>query len=203
MGSFSPIPAQILPYDGEAHYYGAILSSDEADLVFEQLLEETPWKRDEVVIFGKKLVTQRCVAWYGDRAFHYQYAGVTKEAQSWTPGLLALKTKVEEHAQVSYNSCLLNLYHSGQEGMSWHRDNEAELLRRGAIASLSLGAERKFSFKHRRSKERIDQFLEKGSLLVMRGETQEHWLHSMPKTKKVDSARINLTFRTICCDPSS
>lgn len=115
----------------------------------------------------------------------------------WTRELLELKKLCEQESGETYNSCLLNLYHSGDEGMAWHSDGEKDLKRHGAIASLSLGAERRFAFKHKSTKQKVDVFLEKGSLLVMKGRTQEHWLHRLPPTKKVSSPRINLTFRTI------
>ena len=91
----------------------------------------------------------------------------------------------------------MNLYHDGSEGMAWHSDGEKDLKKNGAIASLSLGAERKFSFKHKKSKENISLFLPNGSLLIMKGSTQTYWLHRLPPTKKIHSPRINLTFRTI------
>lgn len=115
----------------------------------------------------------------------------------WTPELLALKKIVEKESNETYNSCLLNLYHSGEEGMAYHSDDEKMLTKNGAIASLSLGAERKFSFKHKENKQRIDIILERGSLLVMKEATQTNWMHRLPLTKKVNSPRINLTFRTI------
>ena len=122
---------------------------------------------------------------------------MTKQAHLWTPELLKLKLKVEELSSTTYNSCLLNLYHNGDEGMGWHSDAEKTLLDNGTIASITLGAERKFSFKHKETKQRIDILLENGSLLLMKGTTQKNWLHRLPPTKKVFSPRINLTFRTI------
>jgi len=114
-----------------------------------------------------------------------------------TKELLALKELVETKSGETYNSCLLNLYHSGDEGMSWHSDGEKDLKKHGAIASMSFGADRKFAFKHKETKETVSQVLEKGSLLIMKGTTQENWLHRLPPTKKVKSPRINLTFRSI------
>ena len=131
------------------------------------------------------------------KEYNYKYSGITKQAHIWTPELLSLKKIVEEKSKTTYNSCLLNLYHDGAEGMAWHSDGEKSLKNNGTIASLTLGAERKFSFKHKESKQRIDVILEKGSLLLMKGTTQKNWLHRLPPTKKVNSPRINLTFRTI------
>lgn len=187
----------ILPYDGVTHYYGAVLDAAQSDFYYQQLLDHINWKNDEAIIFGKKIITKRKVAWYGDSEYSYTYSKVTKTANIWTKELLELKAVVEKESGETYNSCLLNLYHSGDEGMGYHSDGEKMLKKNGAIASLSLGAERKFSFKHRESKQRIDVLLERGSLLVMKAATQKHWLHRLPPTKKVNTPRINLTFRTI------
>jgi len=187
----------ILPYDGVTHYYGAVLDAAQSDFYYQQLLENINWKHDEAIIFGKKIITKRKVAWYGDSEYSYTYSKVTKTANIWIKELLELKAIVEKESGETYNSCLLNLYHSGDEGMGYHSDGEKMLKKNGAIASLSLGAERKFSFKHRESKQRIDVLLERGSLLVMKTTTQTHWLHRLPPTKKVNAPRINLTFRTI------
>ncbi len=186
-----------LPYDGEVRYYGKILSSAEADGYLHKMLEKIEWQNDEAIIFGRRIVTKRMVAWYGERPFSYTYSKVTKSALPWTQELLELKARVEGATGETFNSCLLNLYHSGEEGMAWHSDGEADLKKDGAIGSLSLGAERKFSFKHKKNKERVDILLEHGSLLVMAGTTQTYWWHRLPPTKKVLDARINLTFRTI------
>lgn len=186
-----------LPKDGTVHFYGYVLNREKATYYYEELLQNIEWKNDEAIIFGKRITTQRKVAWYGDKAFEYRYSNTTKIGLPWTPALLALKELVEETTGESYNSCLLNLYHNGSEGMAWHSDGEKDLKKNGAIASLSLGAERKFSFKHKETKEKIDFFLTHGSLLVMKDETQSHWLHRLPPTKKVMTPRINLTFRTI------
>ncbi len=187
----------ILPYDGETIYHGLVLSKDQCNYYYENLLSEIPWENDQAVIFGKHYITKRKVAWFGDREFSYTYSGVTKNAHIWAPELLKLKKIVEEISNETYNSCLLNLYHNGSEGMAWHSDGEKTLKENGAIASVTLGAVRKFSFKHKESKQRIDINLENGSLLVMKGSTQKHWLHRLPLTKKVHTPRINLTFRTI------
>ncbi len=187
----------LLPQDGVVNYFGKVFSEAEADRYFEILMNTIQWKNDEAVIFGKKIITKRKVAWYGDREFEYTYSKITKKAHLWTTELLYLKQQVEATSGETYNSCLLNLYHSGDEGMGWHSDAEKDLKKNGAIASVSFGAERKFAFKHKQTKETISLNLENGSLLIMKDSTQTHWLHRLPPTKKVDSARINLTFRTI------
>ena len=187
----------ILPYDGEVYYFGSVLKYQQAEAYLGSLLNTIAWKNDEVIIYGKHIVTARKAAWYGDKSYSYTYSNTTKQALSWTPELLELKELVENHTHNSFNSCLLNLYHSGAEGMAWHSDDESALGRKPVIASLSLGAERKFSFKHKSSKQNVSLVLDHGSLLLMKGATQSHWLHSLPKTVKVSEPRINLTFRTI------
>ncbi|MGB7785549.1 MAG: alpha-ketoglutarate-dependent dioxygenase AlkB [Salinimicrobium sp.] len=187
----------LLPREGEVLYFGKIMSAAEADHHFQQLLETSEWQQDEVIIFGKRIVTKRETAWYGEEEFEYTYSKITRKAKLWTPQLLELKQLVERETGLEFNSCLLNLYHSGEEGMSWHADAEAELGKQPAIASVSLGAERKFMLKHKASGEKVSLQLENGSLLLMQGETQRYWLHSLPKTKKVQAPRINLTFRNI------
>ncbi|WP_173912392.1 alpha-ketoglutarate-dependent dioxygenase AlkB [Acinetobacter sp. Marseille-Q1618] len=187
----------LLPYQGSVHYYGKILTEAEANSYFENLLTNIAWQHDQAIIFGKTITTKRKVAWYGDHAFEYTYSNIKKYALPWTPALLALKKLVEAKTGETFNSCLLNLYHSGDEGMAWHSDGETDLKKDGAIASVSFGAERKFAFKHKQSKEKVELFLEHGSLLVMKDTTQSYWLHRLPPTKKVHTARINLTFRTI------
>ena len=187
----------ILPFDGEVNYYGSVMSIDKAQNYFNHLLENIQWENDKAIIFGKHIITKRKVAWYGDKPFAYTYSKVTKSALPWTKALLELKEIIEARAEEKFNSCLLNLYHSGEEGMSWHSDDEKALKRNGAIGSVSFGAERKFSFKHKKTKQTVSVFLEKGSLLVMKGTTQANWVHRLPPTKKVKKPRINLTFRTI------
>lgn len=187
----------LLPFDGTLNYYGQVLNKKESDHYFELLMNQIPWKNDELVIFGKKLITSRKVAWYGDSEFEYTYSNITKRAMLWYDTLLELKALVEELSNEKYNSCLLNLYHNGNEGMAWHSDDEKELKPNAAIASLSFGAERKFLFKHKSHKQKIDLILEHGSLLLMKDEIQTYWLHRLPPTTKIQKPRINLTFRTI------
>ncbi len=187
----------LLPKDGTVNYYGKIMAQTEANNYYECLLQTIEWKNDQALIYGKLLTTKRKVAWYGDTDFEYTYSNMVKRALPWTPELLALKSLVEEKSGEQFNACLMNLYHTGDEGMAWHSDGEKELKKNGAIASLSLGAERMFAFKHKSTKETVSVLLEHGSLLVMKDATQTHWLHRLPPTKKVTRPRINLTFRTM------
>ena len=192
-----PEPTNLLPCDGEVIYLGAVLSPHECSYYFEQMMTGIEWKNDEAVLFGKKIITKRKAAWYGDKEYAYTYSNSTKYALPWTTDLLKLKTMVEKNSSVTYNSVLLNLYHNGEEGMAWHSDDENTLQPNGIIASLTLGAERKFSFKHKKTGESISIVLENGSLLVMKGATQKNWLHRLPPAKKIHQPRVNLTFRTI------
>ena len=185
----------LLPTDGIVNYYGTIFTVDESVEIFYTLISTIQWKHDEAIIFGRHIITKRKVAWYADASMDYKYSNTTRKAIRWTDFLFKLKTKIEKLTKETYNSCLLNLYHDGNEGMAWHSDDEKELKKEGCIASLSFGAERRFLLKHRNTKEKIVVFLENGSLLVMKGSTQSHWPHSIPKSKKIQHGRINLTFR--------
>ena len=185
----------LLPKNGEVIYYGKIMNQQEADFCFSRLMRDIEWKNDEVKIFGKQIITKRKVAWYADGGVSYTYSNSTKTGLNWTKELLKLKTIIEKITKETYNSCLLNLYHDGDEGMGWHSDNENSIVKHSAIASVSFGAERKFVLKHKVTAETFSQYLADGSLLLMKGETQSYWLHALTKTKKVKSPRINLTFR--------
>lgn len=187
----------LLPYDGVADYYGKVMKQSEALHYYDRLMNTIEWRNDEAVIFGRHIITKRKVAWYGDGNFSYTYSKITRHALAWTKELLELKQIAENLTGASFNSCLLNLYHNGDEGVAWHSDDEKTLAPNGAIASLTFGAERKFSFRHKKTKETTSVLLESGSLLVMKDETQTAWLHSLPKSKKVTTPRINLTFRTM------
>ncbi|PKV50385.1 alkylated DNA repair dioxygenase AlkB [Aquimarina sp. MAR_2010_214] len=187
----------ILPHDGIVNYYGKLMSSQQANHYFNRLLENIEWKNDEAIIFGKRIVTKRKVAWYAEKSFEYTYSNTTKLALPWISELLELKELIEQKTGETFNSCLLNLYHDGNEGIAWHSDAEKDLKKNGAIASLSFGAERKFAFKHKITKDKRALILENGSLLIMKDTTQTNWLHRLPPTKMINTPRINLTFRTI------
>lgn len=187
----------LLPFDGVVNYYGKVFNIVASQYYFDKLLSSIEWKNDEVIIFGKHIVTKRKAAWYADSDYVYAYSGITKKASAWTKELLELKEIAEKITGAGFNSCLLNLYHSGDEGMGWHSDDEKSLVANSAIASFSFGAERKFSLKHKKIKQQVSLFLENGSLLVMKDTTQTHWLHCLPKSKNVSKPRINLTFRTM------
>lgn len=189
--------SNLLPHDGTVIYYGKVINQSAALTYFDDLFNKIEWKNDEALIFGKHMITKRKVAWYGDKNYAYTYSNITKKALPWTTALLELKQLAEKITETTYNSCLLNLYHDGDESMAWHSDDEKTLARHQSITSFSFGAERKFSFKHKTTQQKVSLILENGSLLEMKDETQENWWHRLPKTKLVKTPRINLTFRTI------
>ena len=187
----------LLPFDGEVTYASSFLGTEKAVELFTHLLDEIEWQPDEVRMFGKTIITKRKVAWYGDKQYEYIYSNTRKVALAWTAHLLEIKQAVEAETGILFNSCLLNLYHDGTEGMGWHSDDEKPLGTHPVIASVSLGATRKFAFKHKLTKQSVSLILENGSLLLMQGKTQEAWLHALPKMARVKGMRINLTFRKI------
>ncbi len=185
----------ILPHDGIALYYDKIIADDQVKQLYDALLNNILWENERVIMFGKEIITKRKVAFFSDPSISYRYASKTKIGLPWTSTLLIIKNIVESITKESYNACLLNLYHNGEESMGWHSDNEKEIIANSSIASLSLGASRKFSFKHKLSKETVSIELEDGSLLEMKGSVQAQWWHALVKSKKVTDGRINLTFR--------
>ncbi|XDD42529.1 alpha-ketoglutarate-dependent dioxygenase AlkB [Leptospira sp. WS60.C2] len=187
--------SNLLPFDGTLIYIPNFLDSHESQRYFNIFQDKIEWKQDEAILYGKHIITKRCVAWYAETGFSYRYSGTIKTALPWSEELLQLKREVENEAEESFNSCLLNLYHDGSEGMAWHSDDETSLKPYSTIASVSLGAERIFRFKHKKKNSMVELYLEAGSLLLMKGEIQTHWLHSLPKALKVKHPRINLTFR--------
>jgi alkylated DNA repair dioxygenase AlkB len=186
-----------IPGEGTVNYYGRVFNPRIADSYLDKLLTTIQWRHDEAVIFGRTITTKLQVAWYGEKPFSYTYSGTTKYALPWTLELLGIKSEVERLSRETFNSCLINLYHDGTEGMAWHSDGEKDLKKNGAIASVSFGAERKFAFRHKTTGEKVELWLEHGSLLVMKDTTQTHWLHRLPPAARVRTPRISLTFRTI------
>jgi hypothetical protein len=191
----SHIIPNIINQDGTAIYYGSIFSDEQIDHFFQEILDNIDWENERVIMFGKEIITKRKVGFYSDANISYTYSSKTKKGLLWTPPLLELKTIIETITKSTYNACLLNLYHNGSESMGWHSDDEKEIVANSSIASLSLGAERKFSFKHKHTKETVSLLLENGSLLEMKGSIQKNWWHTLPKATKIQSPRINLTFR--------
>lgn len=196
----SPPPQAVLTRDGHVEYHPELLTPAACTPLFDTLLGTLDWQPDQIVMYGKHITTSRKVSWVGDPGCAYTYSGVKKQPSPWTPELLFLKQQAETLARCTFNSCLLNLYHNGNEAMGWHSDNEKALERGAPIVSLSLGGVRKFAFKHKHDQTRIALFLENGSALLMHAPTQDFWHHSLLKTKLPVGARINLTFRSIEID---
>ena len=203
---FAPTPTDnLLPYDGQVNDLGIVIL--EANALYENLLNELPWQSDIVTLFGKTHVTTRQIVWMGDHDVSYYYSGQTRRAIPWTKQMLHVKRHIEQQLSssginVDFNSCLLNYYPSGEDGMGYHADDEKELGAQPIIASLSLGARRKFVFKHKTIRQKnkpvkVELYLESGQLIVMHGDTQDFWKHTITKTKTVTSGRISLTFRKV------
>ncbi len=185
--------------DGECYLVERFLDNAQADRFFHLIGQGARWRQPRLKLFGKSVRSPRLAAWYGDPQAIYAYSGVVNEPLPWFDALAQLRRRVEAHTGSRFNSVLLNLYRNGDDAMGWHSDDEAELDRTAVIASLSLGATRRFVMRHKRRKD-LDSVqipLRHGSLLVMAGETQRHWRHAVPRTKRPVGARINLTFRRV------
>ena len=188
----------ILPQDGEAFYFRNFFKEVESNLLYDKLLRTIQWEQKQVMMYGKPIKIPRLTAWYGEEGREYTYTGLKNKPFLWTPELLEIKQRIELQAKVKFNSVLLNLYRNGNDSVDWHKDFEKELGVNPVIGSVSFGAIRKFRFKHEcynTMKKEIE--LTNGSFLLMKGATQHHWYHSIPKTAKTVLPRINLTFRVI------
>jgi alkylated DNA repair dioxygenase AlkB len=184
--------------DAEVWYYPNFFSKKESETYFNQLLKTISWQQDDIIVFGKIYKQPRLTALYANNKISYSYSNITMSPHLFTDELLDIKNKIESVINQNFTTCLLNLYRNGQDSNGWHADNEKELGHNPIIASVSFGAKRMFHLKHRYDKNlkyKLD--LESGSLLVMKGTTQQFWLHQIPKTKKKVEARINLTYRII------
>lgn len=193
--SLLPLP------DAEVFYDPHFLEPGAAAHLLAELTATIPWKHELIRLFGKEVLQPRLTAWHGDPTAQYKYSGLTLVPQPWTPALLQLRQLVENASGTGFNSVLLNLYRSGQDSMGWHADNEPELGPNPVIASVSLGATRRFRLRPRDPQHTphapVALELATGSLLVMRGPTQQHWLHAVPKTARPTRPRLNLTFRYV------
>jgi alkylated DNA repair dioxygenase AlkB len=185
--------AGLLPCDGEVFLFEDAIGRADADRLYDALLGQVAWRQEEATIMGRRVAIPRLTAWHGEAG--YVYSGIRMAPAPWSPALLELRRRAVDLAGQPFNSVLLNLYRDGRDSVSWHADNEPGLGRNPVIASLSLGATRRFQLKHRRCDERVAIDLSHGSCLVMAGATQHHWLHQLPKTARPVGPRINLTFR--------
>lgn len=185
--------------DGEVWYMPNFMSSEKAGFYYNTLLNTINWKQEEIKMYGKVFPVPRKTAWYGYEGFNYKYSGILCNPEPWTKELLDIKKVIEFFIKEErFNSVLLNLYRDGNDKVSWHADDEKELGTNPTIASVSLGATRRFDLKHKDDPDQKLQLeLPSGSLVVMKGALQHHWLHQIPVQKKINQPRINLTFRTI------
>jgi len=183
--------------DATLHYCSGFLDAGKADRVMQALQQQVNWRQDRVRLFGREHLIPRLQAFHSDPGIHYTYSGLRLAGTSWLPVLLPIKARLEAVCDQPFNALLLNLYRDGQDAMGWHADNEPELGRNPVIASLSLGATRRFRLRHNDSRDTHSLELEHGSLLLMSGPTQHHWQHCLPRSKRCHAPRINLTFRLI------
>ena len=178
-------------------YFTGFLDPSPAQELMLRLMESVPWGEEEIFLHGKMVKSPRLTAWYGDLGASYMYSGVQHTPLDWIPELSALRELVSSAAGVSFNSVLLNLYRGGEDSVSWHSDDEPELGLEPTIASISLGATRRFRLRERRTRESFGLDLSDGSLLLMSGASQRDWEHCLTKTKRAVGPRINLTFRVV------
>lgn len=190
-------PRELLPFDGSAVLHEQFLDSDFAVRAFDELLRTNAWEEHDIVVFGQRHREPRLSTWHADGGKEYEYSGLLRTPLPLTPLLNDIRSRCESVSGASFNSVLVNLYRDGNDGVGWHADNEAVNGREPTIASVSLGATRRFDLRHRESKETVKVDLHSGSLLVMSGLSQHCWVHQVAKTKQVVGPRINLTFRRV------
>ncbi|MGA1227134.1 MAG: alpha-ketoglutarate-dependent dioxygenase AlkB family protein [Tamlana sp.] len=191
-------PVKLDMIDADVVYYPNFFNKNDADKYFNSLLDTVNWAQDSITVFGKTHLQPRLTAFYAQNNNPYKYSNIVMVPNLFEGDLLKIKNTVENEIEISFTSCLANLYRNGKDSNSWHADNEKELGERPIIASVSFGAERIFHFKHRFDKtQKAKLTLNHGSLLLMKGETQKNWLHQIPKTKRTIGKRVNLTFRII------
>jgi len=187
--------------DAELHYRPQFFPKPTADRLLQELMEKIEWTQNKIRFYGKESLVPRLEAWYGDHGKSYAYSGIQMNQKPWTKELVEIKEAIEKEASVPFNSVLINYYRDGKDRVAWHSDDEKELGQNPIIGSVSLGAERKFKLRHKKYKEnglKTEIMLQHGSFLLMKGPTQHHWMHEIPRTAKPIGPRINLTFRIIC-----
>jgi alkylated DNA repair dioxygenase AlkB len=188
----------LLPFGGELYYVPNVFTREKSDEYFNQLFTEIRWKQEPIKIFGKEVMQPRLTAWYGDVEKPYAYSGITMAPDQWIHPLIEIKSVADQLSGAESSSALLNLYRDGNDGLGWHRDNEKVLGPTPTIASVSLGAVRSFQLRDYKDKKNLISLeLQPGSVVIMRGASQQMWEHRVPKSKKVFGARINITFRII------
>ncbi len=188
---------ELLPFDGSAMLITNFLGADSADRYLAELFQNNPWEQRAITMFGKTIDEPRLSTWHSTQNLSYAYSGLLRTPALWTPLLSELLELCQFASGAKFNSVLINLYRDGNDSMGWHADNEKANGPDPTIASISLGASRRFDLRHRESKESIRTELTHGSLLVMSGKSQNAWHHQIPKSKRVTEPRINLTFRLV------
>jgi alkylated DNA repair dioxygenase AlkB len=190
---------QKLPVEGaDLSYDQQFISADQADTLLGELIAQVPWQQAELKIYGRNVLTPRLTCWMGDSDAKYIYSNTHFEPTAWITPVLDIKQRIEDITGHTFNSVLLNYYRDGQDAMGWHCDDEKELGLQPSIASLSLGAVRRFLLRRKdKSEKSLTIELNHGSLLLMQGDTQKNFQHALPRTAKQISARINLTFRKV------
>src|SRR5499425_287889 len=188
----------LLP-DAELYYLRQLPLAEPPHIVMGRLINEVPWRAENIVVWGRTYPQPRLIAWYGDAGKNYTYSGISLSPLPWTRALLDIKSRIEVVSRTNFNSVLLNYYRDHRDSMGLHSDDEPELGVQPILASLSLGVERTFILKHKREKtlKPVRLKLASGSLLLMKGETQRHWKHGIDKETRPCGPRINLTFRRI------
>ncbi|MDO6692209.1 alpha-ketoglutarate-dependent dioxygenase AlkB [Aliiglaciecola sp. 3_MG-2023] len=189
--------SQMPMQDADVHYQADFLDSGTATELYQKLQSKLAWQQDSIQVYGRKVKIPRFQAWYGDKEANYQYSGLSMQPNPWIKELAQLKLTLEQVCKTKFNSVLANWYRNGQDSMGWHGDNEPELGYQPIIASLTLGQTRDFDFKHIHTGQKVRLPLQNGSLLMMAGNTQKFWQHSLPKRSQSLGGRINLTFRQI------
>ncbi len=184
--------------DADVTHVPGFFDVAESDALLHDLGETIVWRHDSITMYGKTSPIPRLNAWYGDAGKTYRYSNISMQPRPWTPALTTIRERIERECDQRFNSVLLNLYRDGRDGVAWHADDEPELGPEPVIASVSFGATRRFQLRHRNERTLQHELaLAHGGLVVMRGPTQAHWLHQVPKTSKPVAPRINLTFRSI------
>ncbi len=183
--------------DGELSYDASFLCPTEADHFLERLQQNLQWRQDRITLFGREVKIPRLQAWYGDEEAHYRYSGLDLQPLPWIPELAELRYRIQQTTGYRFNGVLANLYRSGQDSVGWHSDNEPELGNNPVLATLTLGVARAFCLRHKKQRTlKLQLEPAHGSLLLMAGSTQHHWLHALPK-RQLEGVRINLSFRLI------
>ena len=197
---YNNLPLNISLPDSDIKLFYQHFDKQSADQLFKNLLQEIPWVQNKISFYGKQSLVPRLESWHGDKGMSYKYSGIKMDAKPWTKNLLKIKQSIEPLVGISFNSVLINYYRDGKDRVAWHSDDEKELGKNPVIASVSLGADRKFKLRHKKYKLnhlKREVILQNGSLLLMKGTTQHNWLHEIPRTARPIGPRINLTFRVI------